>query len=156
GSLFASSMAYVAARLLGESPDAPWLIRLRAWIHGQGTPLYGAGLAKVMLAVLDLYDYSGLQPMSPELWLLPYAAPCHPGRFWSPARQIYLPMAYLYGTRARRPADPLVRSLREELYGRSYASIPWPRYREAIAPCDALHSTTRMVRIGLRGLRALD
>jgi lanosterol synthase len=34
--------------------------------------------AKFWMCVLGVYDYEGLQPLSPELWILPRWLPFHP------------------------------------------------------------------------------
>jgi squalene/oxidosqualene cyclase-like protein len=146
GSMFTTALTYVALRLLGLSQDHDRLVRMRRWIQGHGTALGAASWGKWTLALLNLYDYEGLHPVLPELWLLPYAVPFHPGRFWCHARQVYLPMAYLYATRAKIPEDRLVRELRGEIYDRPYDSIPFREHRDTTAACDRLHPTSRVLR----------
>lgn len=136
GNLFASSVGYVALRLLGEQPSASHMTRLRTWIHRQGTPLYAGSWGKAVLCVLGLYEYRGLHPLTPELWLLPRWAPGHPRRIWCHARQVHLPLAWLYGRRAVGPVDDLTRLLRTELYTEPYEEIDWARHRSSIAPGD--------------------
>jgi squalene/oxidosqualene cyclase-like protein len=143
GCVFTSSLAYAALRMLGVSPDDSAARRMASWVRGQGTPLRAAPWGKFSLALVDLYDYDGLDPITPELWLLPYAVPFHPGRMWCHARQVYLPMAYLYARRARRPADALVRAIRDELYGEGYERIDWRAHRASIATSDAYRPSTR-------------
>lgn len=152
GCLFTSSLAYAALRLLGAPADDPALRRMSGWIRAQGSPLRAASWGKFTLALVDLYDYEGLDPITPELWLLPYAVPFHPGRMWCHARQVYLPMAYLYARRARRPADALVRSIRSELYGDGYERIAWRRHRGATAATDAYRPPTAWLRAANRAL----
>ncbi len=41
----------------------------------KGIPSWG----KFWLAVLNVYSWEGLHPIPPELWLLPYMLPIHPG-----------------------------------------------------------------------------
>lgn len=71
---------------------------------------------KRRLAVLGVYDWAGLNPMPPEMWLLPTALPMHPSRMWCHCRQVYLPMSYMYGIRGTCKATPLTEALRKELY----------------------------------------
>lgn len=142
GSLFTTTLCYVALRLLGE-PQDPELARTARWIRGNGTALRVAPWARLALALVDLYDYDGLDPLAPELWLLPYALPIHPGRMWCHARQVYLPMAWLYGHRARRPADALIEDIRDELYGPGYPHIAWRRFRGEGSPADTYRPPTR-------------
>jgi squalene/oxidosqualene cyclase-like protein len=138
GAMFTTALGYVALRLLGADPGAPLLERMRHWIRANGTPLAAASWGKFVLALLNLYDYDGLNPLLPELWLLPTSAPVHPGRLWCHCRQVYLPMAYLYGRRARAPETELIRQLRAELYARPYAEIRFRDHRDTLAPSDSL------------------
>ena len=50
---------------------------------------------KFWLAVLNVYDWSGVNPIPPELWLLPRWFPFHPGKMWCHSRMPYLPMSYM-------------------------------------------------------------
>jgi squalene/oxidosqualene cyclase-like protein len=134
--LFTSVLGYVALRMLGARSDDPAVSRLRSWIAEQGGPVGSASWGKLVLAVLGLYDYEGLPPVLPELWLLPEALPVHPGRLWCHCRQVYLPMAWLYGRRARGPQDELLRALRAELYPQGYHSVRFREARQSLAPCD--------------------
>ncbi|KAF3973213.1 hypothetical protein CMV_003344 [Castanea mollissima] len=34
------------------------------------------------LSVLGVYEWSGNNPLPPEMWLFPYLLHCHPGRVW--------------------------------------------------------------------------
>lgn len=136
GCLFTTVLCYVAFRLLGLAPDDERAARARAFIHAHGTALACASWGKFTLALLNLYEYDGLQPVLPELWLLPASLPFHPSRFWCHCRQVYLPMAHLYGMRARMPADDLTHAIRRELYDRPYDSIRFVEHRNTIAPSD--------------------
>jgi len=111
-------------------------------IHAHGTALACASWGKFTLALLNLYEYDGLQPVLPEFWLLPASLPFHPSRFWCHCRQVYLPMAYLYGMRARMPADELTHALRREIYDRPYDSIRFVEHRNTIAPSDVYEPTS--------------
>jgi squalene/oxidosqualene cyclase-like protein len=136
GCLFTTVLCYVAFRLLGLPPTDPRVASARAFMLANGTALACASWGKFILALLNLYDYRGLQPILPELWLLPSSLPLHPGRFWCHTRQVYLPMAYLYGMKARMPADELIHALRRELYDRPYEEIHFEDYRGKVAPGD--------------------
>jgi squalene cyclase len=91
----------VAFRLLGLPADDDRAVRARAFIHAHGTALACASWGKFTLALLNLYEYDGLQPVLPELWLLPASLPFHPSRFWCHCRQVYL----AHGVPVR-PASP--------------------------------------------------
>ncbi|MDX3387454.1 prenyltransferase/squalene oxidase repeat-containing protein [Streptomyces niveiscabiei] len=146
GWVFTSTLGYVALRLLGEDADAEHMARLRAWIRGHGTPLRSASWGKILLCPLGLYSYEGLHPLATEAMLLPRWAPLHPRRLWMYARQVYMPMAWLYGQRAVMPEDELVRALRAELYDEPYDRIDWSGHRSTIAPCDNHQPLTRAFR----------
>lgn len=156
GSMFTSALGYVALRLLGVAPDDPGAAALRGWIRAHGSPLGAASWGKLVLALLNLYDYAGLHPVLPELWLLPAAAPLHPARLWCHCRQVYLPMAWLYGTRSRGPVTPLIAALRAELYAAPYAAIDFRAHRDTLAPGDALVPTTRLLALANRALAAYE
>jgi 2,3-oxidosqualene cyclase len=148
GYVFFTTLAYVALRLLGLSPqDAP-LARGLAWIRAQpqgvkAIPTWG----KFWLALLDLYDYRGLNSVPPELFLLPEWLPFHPRRYYCHTRQIYLAIAYLYGLRFRAVLPEGLRdSLRQELYGEDYARIDFARLRHALAPSDVYVPITPLLR----------
>jgi squalene/oxidosqualene cyclase-like protein len=136
GCLFTTVLSYVAFRLLGLPPDDERVALARAFILGHGTALACASWGKFVLALLNLYDYEGLAPILPELWLLPARFPLHPSHFWCHTRQVYLPMAHLYGMKAQMPADELTHALRRELYDRPYDSICFADHRNTIAADD--------------------
>ena len=156
GVVFTSCLGYVALRLLGAQPSDPALARLRGWIHAHGSPLASAHWGKIVLATLGLYEYDGLAPVPPELWLLPYRLPIHPGRLWCHARQVYLPMSWLYGTRSAARVTGLIRQLRDELYDVPYHSIRWRRYLFRTDAADTYRRLTIEYRAAMWVLRAVS
>ena len=137
GSMFTTALCYVALRLLGTPAADPDLERMRGWIAQNGTPIGAAPWGKWMLCLVGLYDYRGLNPIPPELWLLPYAAPMHPGRLWCHCRQVYLPASFLYGIRAQLPVDAELREIRRELYDRPYGEIDFATHRDTLCSADS-------------------
>lgn len=137
-SVFTTSLNYVAARILGEPPTAPWLARARGWLARHGGPKASASWGKYFLALLSLYEYRGLNPVLPELWLLPKALPIHPSRLWCHCRMVYLPLSYLYGRRAAAPLTKLLAELRDELYPEGYDRVNWEQARGTVASTDRL------------------
>ncbi|XP_057447339.1 cycloartenol synthase-like isoform X2 [Lotus japonicus] len=89
--------------------------------------------------VLGVYEWSGINPINPELWLLPYFFPLHPGRMWCHTRHVYLPMSYLYSRRFVGPFNALVLSLRKELYTLPYHLLDWDQARNLCAKEDLYH-----------------
>ncbi|NOK33273.1 2,3-oxidosqualene cyclase [Corallococcus exercitus] len=137
GLVFTTVLNYVAQRLLGVGADDPGLLRARTWFLPRGGPLGSASWGKFVLALLGLYEYEGLAPVPPELWLLPRALPFHPSRLWCHCRMVYLPMGWLYGRRARARETPLLAELRRELYPQPYADVDWKAARGRVAATDA-------------------
>jgi squalene/oxidosqualene cyclase-like protein len=150
GSLFTTSICYVAVRLLGLPADDERARRMQRWIHAQGSPLGAAPWGKVTLALLGLYEWRGMHPLQPELWLLPQSLPVHPSRLWCHCRQVYLPMSWLYGRRAAVPLDALLQALRVELYPEGYARIDWAKHRDTLAQTEAYRPLTPQLRVANR------
>nr|BBJ70065.1 oxidosqualene cyclase [Imperata cylindrica] len=136
--MFGTCSNYITLRLLGEEPygNNGALAKGRAWIlsHGGATliPQWG----KIWLSVLGLFDWSGNNPIFPELWLTPQFLPFHPGKFWCLTRMVYLPMAYLYGKKFVGPITPTILALREEIYDTPYGKIDWSDARNKCAKED--------------------
>ncbi|KAI3974446.1 hypothetical protein MKX01_017939, partial [Papaver californicum] len=83
--------------------------------------------------VLGVFEWSGNNPLPPEIWLLPYILPFHPGRMWCHCRMVYLPMSYLYGKRFVGPITPTVLSLWKELFTVPYHEVDWNEARDLCA-----------------------
>lgn len=144
--MFTSALNYVALRILGADTDDPACVKGRAWIEEHGGAGGVPGWGKFWLSVLGVYDWEGVDPLTPEFWLLPYALPIHPARMWCHCRQVYLPMSHLYGKRAVGAVDDLVLALREELYGEPYADVVWKNQRGRCCPLDVYTQIPRMQR----------
>ncbi|KAF8020214.1 hypothetical protein BT93_G0805 [Corymbia citriodora subsp. variegata] len=134
--MFGTGLSYVTLRLLGEDTNGAAMDRARAWILNRGGVTSIPSWGKLWLSVLGVYDWRGNNPLPPELWLLPYILPFHPGRMWCHCRMVYLPMSYLYGKRFVAPLNPLVLSLRKELYVQPYNQIYWDQTRNLCAEED--------------------
>ncbi|XP_023396782.1 lanosterol synthase isoform X3 [Loxodonta africana] len=145
-----TALSYVSLRILGVGPDDPDVVRARNILHKKGGATLIPSWGKFWLAVLNVYSWEGLNSLFPEMWwwtglrdrplpprLFPEWAPAHPSTIWCHCRQVYLPMSYCYATRLSCAAeDPLVQSLRQELYPEDFASIDWPAQRNHVAPED--------------------
>ncbi|KAL1318852.1 hypothetical protein HN51_071133 [Arachis hypogaea] len=136
--MFGSVLNYVVLRLLGEGPNDGGgdMEKARNWIQSHGGATYITSWGKMWLSVLGAHEWSGNNPMPPEIWLLPYLLPFHPGRMWCHCRMVYLPMSYLYGKRFVGPITPTVLSLRKELYNIPYHDIDWDKARNLCAKED--------------------
>ena len=161
GSMFTSTLCYVAMRLLGMPADDERAVRLLRWIHGNGGALGAASWGKFTLCLLGLYDWKGIVPLLPEMWLLPAEAPLNPGRLWCHARMVYLPMSWLYGMKSSASLDPLLSALRTELYQGRYDEIEWEAQREVVAnadsyrPASAALKGVNLAQVGLEKLSGL-
>ena len=113
-------------------------------------PLIGGAVrspqwGKVWLAVLNVYDWEGNNPLPPELWYLPEWLPVHPYRWWIHCRNVFIPMSFLYAKRFKMPENELILSLRRELYVEDYYSIDWPAQRNNVCPVDLYAPHTRLL-----------
>jgi cycloartenol synthase len=144
--MFTTALSYVSMRILGAGADDAACVAARAWIEKHGGAGGVPGWGKFWLSVLGVYDWEGVDPLTPEFWLIPYALPIHPARMWCHCRQVYLPMSHLYGKRAVGPLDELVLALREELYGEPYADVVWKKQRGRCCPLDVYTERPRWQR----------
>lgn len=144
--VFTSVLVYVTLRLLGVPAEDPQLQRARAWFLPHGGPLSSGSWGKFILAMLGLYEYGGLAPVPPELWLLPESLPLHPSKLWCHCRMVYLPMSYLYARRVRARETPLLAAIRREIYAQPYETVDWPAARERVAETDAYKPRTSYLR----------
>lgn len=136
--MFGSVLTYITLRLLGQNAEDGdgAMQKGRNWILDHGGATYITSWGKFWLSILGLFDWSGNNPLPPEIWLLPYALPIHPGRMWCHCRMVYLPMSYLYGKRFVGPITETVLSLRRELYTVPYDEIDWNLARNLCAKED--------------------
>lgn len=152
GSLFVTTLVYVAARLLGAQSDAPWLQDARRMFDRDGgvqrIPTWG----KIWLSALGLYDWTGVNPILPEVWALPSSIPVHPANYYCHTRSIYLGLAVLYGQRFVAAGGPILDELRDELYVGHYDAIDFPAYVDDIREADAPFRTS----LGLRTVFVLS
>ncbi|KAG6766616.1 hypothetical protein POTOM_027783 [Populus tomentosa] len=136
--MFGTCLNYVTLRLLGEGAEGGdgEMEKGRKWIldHGGATEITSWG--KMWLSVLGVYEWSGNNPLPPEVWLCPYLLPMHPGRMWCHCRMVYLPMSYLYGKRFVGPITPTIQSLRKVIYTVPYHEVDWNTARNTCAKED--------------------
>ncbi|CAJ2665194.1 unnamed protein product [Trifolium pratense] len=139
--MFGTTMSYVTLRLLGEEIDGGdgAIEKARKWILDRGGATSIPSWGKLWLSVLGVYEWSGVKPIPPEIWLLPYFVPLHPGRMWCHTRLVYLPMSYLYGRRFVGPFSSIVLSLRKELYTFPYHLLHWDHAKYQCANEDLYH-----------------
>lgn len=134
--VFGTVLNYVTLRLLGVDAGHPVIIKARRTMNNLGGACCIPAWGKFWLSILNVYDWEGNNPIPPELWLLPEWLPIHPHRWWIHTRNVYIPMAFLYGVRYKAKEDDLILELRGEIYTQSYKSINWPAQRNNVAKGD--------------------
>uniref|UniRef100_A0A673HM93 Terpene cyclase/mutase family member n=1 Tax=Sinocyclocheilus rhinocerous TaxID=307959 RepID=A0A673HM93_9TELE len=141
--VFGTALNYTTLRILGVGPDDPDMVRARNILHSKGGAVGIPSWGKFWLAILNVYSWEGMNTLFPEMWLFPSWVPAHPSTLWCHCRQVYLPMSYCYAVRLSADEDPLILSLRQELYVQEYSTIDWPAQRNNVAACDLYtpHST---------------
>jgi len=159
--LFHTTLGYVALRLLDYDDDDPLVAGALGWIHQHAPegvhalPTWG----RLWLAMLGLYPWSGLQPILPEMWLLPDAAPMHPRRLYCHMRLIYLGVSYLYGKRfvGKSPdRDPRLAQLRDALYPAGFDLARFERLGDEIAQTDLFEAPRPELRAAFKVLKFLE
>lgn len=154
--LFHTVLAYVALRLLGHPPDDPMVAGAMDYIRTHGDVYEVPTWGRAWLAMLGLHPWDSMQPILPELWLLPTALPLHPWRLYCHMRLIYLGMSFLYGKRYRCPTDPTLDAIRAELYPEGYDPARFARYRDRIAEGDLYEPLSRGLRLAFGLLRGAE
>ncbi len=150
-SLFVTTLVYVAARILGEAADGPLLTRALAFLRREDVrsiPSWG----KFWLAMMSLYGWEGVNPVSPAVWAMPRWLPIHPSRYYCHTRLIYLGMATLYGERFTGPRTSIIDALRLELYPSGFESVDFARARMSLREGDLYAAPTLALRASYRAL----
>jgi len=152
GSVFVTALVYVALRLLGLGRDEPVLKDARHWLQRDaGGVLAIPTWGKFWLALIGLYDWHGVNPTPPELFLLPRALPFHPSRWYCHTRAIYVAMACLQGRTLTGTLGALRDELREELYGAPWSTLDFAAHAADVSPVD-LHARPSAL---LRGVQSV-
>jgi hypothetical protein len=122
--------------------------------HGGVVPIPTWG--RVWLAMLGLYPWSGVQPILPEMWLLPEAAPVHPRRLYNHMRLIYLGLSYVYGARLHRPRRRASLRSAASSTPRATSASRFAEHRDEIAATDLYEAPGAGLRAAFAGMRALE
>ncbi|KAJ8766803.1 hypothetical protein K2173_008357 [Erythroxylum novogranatense] len=136
--MLCTALSYVGLRLIGEEMEGGngAMQKARKWVLDHGGATHIPSWGKMWLSVLGAYEWSGNNPLPPEIWLLPYFVPINSGRIWCNCRMVYLPMSYLYGKKFVAPINDLILSLRNELYILPYHLVNWDQARNICAKED--------------------
>jgi len=130
--LMVTALVYVAARVLGCARTDPLLAAAEQFVRAQGGVVAIPSQGKFWLAMLNLYEWQGVQPILPEAWRLPQWLPACPSNFYCHTRLIYIAMAIIYGRKFQAPVTPLTEALRAELYLSDYHAIDFAAAREML------------------------
>ena len=133
--LFVTTLVYVATRLLGIERDDPFVEPAKRFLQAEGVldiPSWG----KFWLALLNLYDWRGVNAVLPELWSLPKWIALHPSNWYCHTRLIYMAMAAIYPHRFQAPVTSVITSLREELFPQGFANVDFPAGRNRLRDAD--------------------
>ena len=153
--LFVTALVYVAARLLGIERDDPLVEPAGRFIRAEGIlgiPSWG----KFWLALLNLYDWRGVNAVLPELWSLPRRIPLHPSNWYCHTRLIYMAMASIYSHRFQTPVTPPIASLREELFPQRFADVDFSASRNRLRDADLYARPSVWLRAGYGLARLFD
>lgn len=145
--LFVTTLVYVAARLLGVEKNDELIAKAGKFIRTEGVlgiPSWG----KFWLALLNLYDWKGLNPVLPELWILPSWIPLHPSKWYCHTRLIYMAMVVIYSNRFQGPVSSLIASLRNELFDDDFDRVDFVSGRSALRKEDVFTPPTVWLRCG--------
>lgn len=135
-SVFGTVMNYVTLRLVGVDADHPKMVKARATLHKLGGATHGPHWSKFWLAVLGVAKWDIVNPIPPELWLLPDWVPFAPWRWWIHIRQVFVSMSFLWSRKWVAEETDIIRALREELFVEPYEEIDWTGNRNTIAKED--------------------
>jgi squalene-hopene/tetraprenyl-beta-curcumene cyclase len=110
GDLSTTIEAYVALRLAGHAPDAPYMVAAAAWIAGRGGVPASRVFTRIWMAMVGAWDWENLPVLPAEIMLLPPWMPLNIYDFGCWARQTIVALSIVM---AHRPARPLPFGLEE-------------------------------------------
>ncbi len=154
-SLFVTTLVYVSARLLGVERGDPLIEPARRFLQEEGVlgiPTWG----KFWLALVNLYDWRGVNAILPEVWGLPRWMPLHPSNWYCHTRLIYMGMGAVYARRFQAPVTPVVASIREEIYPDGFADADWAASRNRLRDADLHARPSVWLRVGFGFARLID
>ncbi len=153
--LFVTTLVYVAARLLGIEREDPLIEPARRFLQAEGVigiPSWG----KFWLALLNLYDWRGVNAILPELYSLPRWIALHPSNWYCHTRLIYMAMAAIYPHRFQAPVTSSIASLREELFPQGFANIDFSAGRNRLRGGDLYARPSVWLRAGYEFARLFE
>lgn len=155
-SLFVTTLVYVAARTLGMPADHELLRPARAFFANEGGATAIPTWGKFWLALLSLYGWEGVNPVTPDLWALPHWIPLHPSRYYCHTRLIYVAMAVLFAERFQAPVTSLTIAIRSELFPQGFDRVDFAKARNCLRPGDLWEKPNVLLRRGYDLLRLVE
>lgn len=144
---FGTSLNYTVLRLVGADPDLPAMVKARKTLHRLGGATHAPHWAKFWLSILGVCKWDIVNPIPPEIWLLPDWVPVAPWRWWIHMRQVFLPMGYLFDKKWTCEETDVIRGLREELFTEKWEAIDWAGHRNSISPIDNFHPKSTVLNV---------
>lgn len=145
--VFGITLNYMVLRLVGVDPQDPMMVKARTTLHKLGGATHAPHWAKFWLATLGVVGWEIVNPVPPEVWLLPDWVPVAPWRWWIHMRQVFLPMSYIYSKQWSCEESEVTRGLKDELFTQPHAEIKWAAHRNSIAPGDNYHPKTWLLNL---------
>src|SRR5690242_11473191 len=101
----ASVKAYFALKMIGDSVDAPHMVRAREAIHARGGAIHSNVFTRFMLAMFGVVTWRAVPVLPIEIMLLPFWSPFHINKISYWARTTLVPLMVLAALkpRARNP-----------------------------------------------------
>ena len=97
----ASVKAYFALKMIGDSVDAPHMVRAREAIHARGGASKSNVFTRFMFALFDVTTWRAVPVLPVEIMLLPMWSPFHINKISYWARTTLVPLLVLAAVRAR-------------------------------------------------------
>jgi lanosterol synthase len=137
--VFGTSLNYTVLRLIGVDAEHPIMIKARGRLHELGGLVRAPHWSKFFHAMLGVCHWDIVNPVPPEIWLLPDWVPISPWRWWVHIRMVFLPMSWIWSKKWTMPETQVIRELRQELFTQPWDTINWAAERNNIAPIDNYH-----------------
>lgn len=144
---FGTTINYVILRILGLPSSHPVCVKALKTLHKLGGAIGCPHWGKAWLAVLNLYDWDGVNPAPTELFALPYSIPIHPMKWWVHTRAIYIPLGYLSTAKIHCELDPLLEEIRSEIFVKPYDQIDFKSNRNNVCGVDLYYPHTKLLNI---------
>src|SRR5665213_1151816 len=97
----ASVKAYFALKMIGDSVDAPHMVRAHAAIHARGGAIHSNVFTRFMLAMFGVLTWRSVPVLPVEIMLLPMWSPFHLNKISYWARTTIVPLLVLAALKPR-------------------------------------------------------